>query len=140
MKRTSLLCLMGILCIYGCHTKKEVLRVGYVPGPFFHYGQSSLSESRHFDLGDISPSVSTITAAIAFSNRGREPLVIEKVVGLNSSFSGWEGDRHIAPGQKGIITVRFDKDKLKSDPAVQSVLVRTNDPANQTVTFFFGVN
>ena len=140
MRKTALFCLITIIWFCGCGTQRKVLKIGYVPGPFFHYGQTALSESRHFDLGDIPPSVSTITAAIAFSNRGREPLVIEKVVGLNSSFSGWEGDRHIAPGQKGIITVRFDKDKLKSDPAVQSVLVRTNDPANQTVTFFFDVN
>ena len=75
MKKTGMFYLISVICFYGCYSEKADLKrhglwVGYVPGPFFHYGQTTLAESRHFDLGDIPPQVRTITAAIPFSNRG----------------------------------------------------------------------
>lgn len=140
MRKTAFFCLISIMYFCGCHTQKNALKIGYVPGPFFHYGQASLSESRCFELGDIPPEVSTITTTIPFSNRGGGLLEIEEVEGLSSGFLRWEGDNQIAPGQQGMITVLFDKGNFGSGSATCSVLICTNDPGNSKITLFFNFN
>jgi len=153
MKRAALFCLIGVSFLCGCahHTAAELnnykkrqlwpgMYVGYVPGPFFHYGQSKLSESRHIDLGDIPLEVRKITATIPVFNPGGEPLIIEKVGGPCVCFAGWEGDKQIAPGQFGEINVLFDKDKIESGPVTRFVRINTNDPANSEVKVFFDFN
>jgi hypothetical protein len=116
------------------------MMVGYVPGPFFHYGQTKLAEPRHFDLGNIPNEVRKITAAIPVSNPGRELLIIEKVDGPCVCFAGWDGDKEIAPGQKGAINVYFDKDKIESGHVTRFVRINTNDPSNSEVKVFFDFN
>ncbi len=154
MKRAALFCLTGVCFLCGCahhitaaelnyYKKKQRwpgMYVGYIPGPFFHYGQNKLSESRHFDLGDIPPEVRKITAVIPVFNPGREPLIVEKVDGPCACFAGWDGDKQIAPGQFGAINVLFDKDKIESGPASHFVRINTNDPANSEVKIFFDFN
>jgi hypothetical protein len=154
MKKAALFCLISVCFFCGCarhrtaaelkEIKKKQLwsgmQVGYIPGPFFHYGQNKLSENRHFDIGDIPPEVLKITATIPVFNPGREPLVIEKVDGPYSCFAGWEGDKQIAPGQTGTIVVFFDKNKIESGPASHFVRINTNDPANSEVHIFFDFN
>lgn len=137
--------LIGIVCLCGCYSgkgelKRHGLGVGHVPGPFFHYGQTTLAQSRHFDLGDIPTAVHTIEAVVPFSNRGEELLIIKKVDGLCSGFFGWEGENQVAAGQTGTIIMLFNKDNFESGSATCSVCVYTNDPANSKVTLFFDFN
>jgi hypothetical protein len=154
MKKTALFYFIGVCFLCGCahhitaaelnnYKKKQLwpgMNVGYIPGPFFHYGQSKLSESRHFDIGDIPPEVRKITATIPVFNPGRELLVIEKVDGPCACFVGWDGDKQIAPGQFGVITVFFDKNKIESGAVTRFVRINTNDPANSEVQIFFDFN
>jgi protein-disulfide isomerase len=120
--------------------------VGYVAGPFFQYGQPKLAEPRHFDLGDIPHEVHKIAATIPFTNQGREPLVIEKVDGPCVCFAGWDGDKELAPRQKGVIyqkgviNIYFDKDKIESGHVTRFVRINTNDPSNSEVKIFFDFN
>ena len=58
MKRTAIFCLIFTCILSGCNDEKEYVKthgmgVGYVAGPFFHYGQTKLAETRHFNLGNI---------------------------------------------------------------------------------------
>ncbi len=154
MKKAVLFCLIGVSFLCGCahhitaaefnyYKKRQLwlgMDVGYVSGPFFHYGQSKLSESRHIDLGDIPPKVRKITATIPVFNPGREQLIIGKVDGPCASFAGWDGDKQIAPGQFGAINVLFDKDKIESGSVTRFVRINTNDPANSEVKVFFDFN
>jgi hypothetical protein len=85
MKKAVLFYLILACVLSGCrHNQKEEyiqrygMMVGCIPGPFFHYGQTKLVETRHFDLGDIPREVQKIKAVIPFSNPGREPLIIVK--------------------------------------------------------------
>lgn len=124
MKRMVLFCFIISYILCGCSYNnktedKEYIRrygmmVGYVPGPFFQYGQTKLAESRHFDLGNIPNEVRKIKAVVPFSNPGREPLVIEKVNSPCPCFSGWDGDKEVTPDQNGVINIYFDKDKIES--------------------------
>jgi protein-disulfide isomerase len=125
---------------------REGMVVGYVPGPFFHYGQPELAESRHFDLGDIPLEVRKIKATIPFTNQGGETLLIEKVDSPCTCFAGWDGDKELAPRQKGmiyqkgVINVYFDKDKIESGHVTRFVRINTNDPSNSEVKIFFDFN
>ncbi|MGB7581213.1 MAG: thioredoxin domain-containing protein [Sedimentisphaerales bacterium] len=116
------------------------MMVGYVPGPFFQYGQTKLAESRHFDLGNIPNEVRKIKAVVPFSNPGREPLVIEKVNSPCPCFSGWDGDKEVTPDQNGVINIYFDKDKIESGHVSRFVRINTNDPANSEVKILFDLN
>src|SRR5690606_16208822 len=111
MKKTAVYCLISLLYLSsgGCQTEEKVLTVGYVPGPFFHYGQTTLEESRHFNLGDIPSDARILEGTVIFSNPGKEPLIINKVEEVSSGFLGWEGDHRLDPEQQGKITVLFDR-------------------------------
>jgi hypothetical protein len=160
MRNAALFCLIGICFLCGCvynktaEVPKRKMPIGYVPkmstgnvpGSFFDYGQTMPSEARHIELGDIPLEVRKITAAIPFSNRGRDMLIIENVEGSCSCFMGWEFDKNwavdknVAPGDYGVINVFFDKNKIESGQITRFVLIKTNDPANSEVKIFFDFN
>ena len=121
------------------------MMVGYVQGAFFYYDQTKLSESRHFDLGDIPHEVRIIKATIPFSNRGTESLIIEKVDSPCSCFIGWDGNEELDSGYftkvlEGMINVYFNKDKIESGSASIPVIIKTNDPSNSEVKIFFDLS
>jgi hypothetical protein len=108
MKNTALFYLVGVCFLCGCvqNIAAEVSKrdmPASISGPFFDYDQNTPSETRHINLGDIPLDVNKITAAVPFSNPGSEPLIIEKVDGSCACFAGWNGDKQLAPGQKGVI-------------------------------------
>jgi protein-disulfide isomerase len=146
MKRVVLFYLTITCLLCGClrnktaEVKKRELLPGDVAWPFFDYGQTLLSETRRFNLGDIPPEVRKIIATIPVSNPGNGLLIIEKVDGSCACFSGWDGDKQIAPGQFGAINVFFDKDKIESGLVTRFVHIKTNDPANSEVQVFFDFN
>ena len=58
INKAAFLFLISVFCLCGCYSeeadlKKNGLWIGYVPGPFFHYGQAELAQSRHVELGRI---------------------------------------------------------------------------------------
>ncbi|MGA2679781.1 MAG: DUF1573 domain-containing protein [Sedimentisphaerales bacterium] len=146
MRRTVLFCFVVACILCGCNDEKEYVKthgmgVGYVAGPFFHYGQTKLSETRHFNLGDIPREGHTIIASISFTNSGwKTPLIIEKVDCNCPCFAGWDGDDELVQQQKGEIAVYFDKDKIESGPTSIPVIIKTNDPSNSKVKIFFDFN
>jgi hypothetical protein len=161
MKRTALFYLIGVCFLSGCvHNNAAVIRkhemsVGYVHGPFFHYGQTELSETRHINLGNIPRDVSKIRATVPFSNHGHDRLIIEKVEGLCPYFAGWElviiekveghfvrriANTEILPYNRGEINVFFDKSKIEPGPATCFVRIKTNDISNSDVKIAFDFN
>ena len=149
MKKVVLFCLIDVCVLSGCwynqnqnaeYIQRHGMIVGYVPGPFFHYGQIKLSEPRHFNLGDIPRENLRIKATIPISNPGRETLIIEKVDGLGVYFAGWDGDKQLEPRQKGSINIYFDKNKIESGHVTRFVRIYTNDPSNSEVKIFFDFN
>lgn len=147
MKKLALFCLIVACILCGCrHNRKAEyiqrygIMVGYVPGPFFHYGQTKLAEPRHIVLGDIPHEVHKITATIPFTNQGGDLLIIEKVDANYPCFVGWDGDKELYKGPKGTINVYFDKNKIESGSASIPVLIKTNDPSNSEVKIFFDFN
>jgi protein-disulfide isomerase len=145
MRNAALFYLVGVCFLCGCvhniaaEVSKRELPAG-IPGPFFDYDQNTPSEPRHINLGNIPLDVNKITAAIPFSNPGREPLIIEKVDGPCACFTSWNGDKQIAPGQKSVINAFFNKNKIESGPVTRFVRIKTNDPANNEVKIFFDFN
>jgi protein-disulfide isomerase len=140
MKKTALFCFISACILCGCgnnqktgHIPQYGMAVGYVQGPFFYYGQTKLSEPRHFDLGNIPREVRKIKATIPFSNRGTETLIIEKVNSPCSCFIGWDGNKELDSGY-------FNKDKIETGHVTRFVRINTNDPSNSEVKIFFDFN
>jgi len=147
MRRVALFYLIVVCIFFGCkHNDKETyiqrhgMMVGNVAGPFFHYGQAGLSETRHFELGNIPEEVNKITGSIFFSNPGNGQLIIKSVDSPYTCFAGWNGDKEAAPSQIGVIYVYFDKNKIESGPASVFVRIYTNDPSSSEVKIYFDFN
>jgi len=50
---------------------------------------------------------------------------------------GSSGDKVILPGEGGVITVSFDKNKIESGTVKRLVTLKTNDPKNELVSVYF---
>src|SRR3990170_6009278 len=94
-------------------------------------------DSKTIDLGIIAAGEETIVGTIPIMNDGDEPLEILKVDGPCSCFMGSSGDKLILPGQGGVITVNFDKNKIESGAVKRLVRLQTNDPKNELARVYF---
>ena len=94
-------------------------------------------DSKTIDLGAIPSEQGVIVGTIPMMNDGDEPLEILKVDGPCSCFMGWSGDKVVLPGEGGVITVKFDKNKIGSGAVKRLVTLKTNDPKNELVRVYF---
>lgn len=94
-------------------------------------------DSKTIDLGTIPAGEDTIVGTIPIMNDGDEPLEILKVSGPCACFMGSSGDKVVQPGQGGVITVNFDKNKIESGVVKRLVTLKTNDPKNELVRVYF---
>jgi len=94
-------------------------------------------DSKTIDLGTIPSGEDMIVGTIPIMNPGDEPLEIIKVDGPCSCFMGSSGDKVVLPGQGGVITVNFDKNKIASGAVKRLVRLQTNDPKNELVSVYF---
>jgi protein-disulfide isomerase len=94
-------------------------------------------ESKTIELGTIPSEQDTIVGMIPIINDGDEPLEILKVSGPCACFEGWSGDKVVLPGEGGMITVKFDKNKIYSGAVKRLVALKTNDPKNELARVYF---
>ena len=94
-------------------------------------------ESKMIKLGTIPSEQDTIVGMIPIINDGDEPLEILKVSGPCACFAGWSGDKVVLPGEGGMITVKFDKNKINSGEVKRLVTLKTNDPKNELARVYF---
>ena len=94
-------------------------------------------DPKTIDLGTIPSEQVTIIGVIPVMNDGDEPLEILKVDGPCSCSMGASGDKVILPGQGGVITVSFDKNKIASGAVKRLVTLKTNDPNNKLARVYF---
>jgi protein-disulfide isomerase len=94
-------------------------------------------ESKTIELGTIPSEQDTIVGPIPIINDGDEPLEILKVSGPCACFEGWSGDKVVLPGEGGMITVKFDKNKINSGEVKRLVTLKTNDPKNELTRVYF---
>jgi len=94
-------------------------------------------ESKTIELGTIPSEQDTIVGMIPIINDGDEPLEILKVSGACACFAGWSGDKVVLPGEGGLVTVKFDKNKINSGEVKRLVTLKTNDPKNELARVYF---
>jgi protein-disulfide isomerase len=135
MKRN--ICLLGIVLfvsVFGCAglAGKNVSSASKTPS-----GPALWLESKTIDLGTIPSEQEIIVGTIPVMNDGDEPLEILKVSGPCACFMGSSGDKVILPGQGGVITANFDKNKIESGVVKRLVTLETNDPKNELASVYF---
>jgi protein-disulfide isomerase len=135
MKRSiSILSIVLFVSVFGCAglAGKNVSSASKTPS-----GPALWLDSATIDLGTIPSEQEIIVGTIPVMNDGDEPLEILKVSGPCACFMGSSGDKVILPGQGGVITVNFDKNKVESGAVKRLVTLETNDPKNELVRVYF---
>ena len=114
----------------------EFLRVAEPPAIRYDHPAIELEDDL-IDVGSIPLTDTQIEGRIRYRNRGKQPLRILAVGATCGCTTGSSGDKEVAPGGRGVITVVFDKRKLPTGEVDRQVNLATNDPRNEVVKVTF---